>query len=66
MSAPCERRSGRDRRHRFLNCLDRRQSPPPFFVLGFDSGDDARELYQSNNPVSDSTRWGEHIEVSPV
>lgn len=39
-----ERRSGKDRRHRFLNGLDRRKSPPPFFVLGFDSIDPQCEL----------------------
>jgi len=64
-----DRRSGFDRRHRFLNGLDRRMSPPPPFASA-DELDNALGIAAvgEKKPTDDarsSAYWGELGEEAP-
>lgn len=70
METVYDRRSGFDRRHRFLNGLDRRMSPPPPFASADDLdnalGNTAANQQQPVDDARASAYWGQSEDAPPI
>ena len=66
MNTQDDRRCGMDRRHRFLNGLDRRQSPPP--IQWTPSSTRVSKDRQTDTPdwTAELDRWANYEDIPPV